>query len=1001
MKIVDAILDGVDSFLAWMSFSLKQPMEAYCDLETAESETNLVAHDGSLISVIQIQGCRGLMGEAEFERLHEGLQLCLHSAMSGPGHSLQVFFHYDRQTVGDSLGHMLSPARQTANRLSLSLDDLFQERIKYVGSYCADEQVFLVLWTRPQYLTAEENNYGMKDKLKLIREEKIPPLNRAQNIIAAIPQLRDSHESLVRSLLNDLQHLDVTSRLLNVHEALYYMRLSVDPDFTDPSWKPLLPGDDYRAVPEYEDAPKDFSDLLWPPLGKQLMPRDAEILDWKTVRIGDRVYASVFIDLFPKDIRTFVALFNRTLQTQIPWRISFFVDSDGLPSLKYKRAIAKVLAWSNQYNRLICDSASLLDYLHLNTDDVVVRLRVSASTWAPVDKLDVLRLRAAELAKAIQGWGGCDVSQVCGDPFAGAVSSMLGVSGNSVANASVASLSDVVYMLPVTRPSSPWAYGAVLFRTPDGKPWPFQPGSSLQTTWIDLVYARPGAGKSVLSNSLNLALCLSAGITRLPHIAIIDIGPSSSGLISLLREALPVNQRHLVAYHRLRMTPEFSVNPFDTLLGTRVPLQQDRSFLVNFLTLLATPIGHTQPYDGMADLAGLVIDELYKQFHDEGKPTTYSQNMEPLIDGLLEEIGFVRDQRTTWWEVTDALFNAGFEHEASLAQRYAMPLLADAASVVRQSAVEDLYGKITVPTGERLIDAFARMISAAIREYPILSRPTAFDLGMARVVSLDLDEVAKSGGEAADRQTAVMYMLARYVMARHFYLTEDCLTMIPDAYRHYHRERIDALREDPKRLVYDEFHRTSKARAVRDQVILDMREGRKWNVQIALLSQSIDDFDEVMIEFATSLYVMDAGTGQNVEKTAKLFGLSETAKVALRQRVHGPQASGATFLAQFSTKKGVNTQLLTCTLGPIELWSFSTTSEDARLRQLLYQKIGPVAARRLLARAFPSGSARSEIERRMNLLQEKAALIKEEDGSSVLQQLLEELLLMHREGAGR
>ena len=66
---------------------------------------------------------------------------------------------------------------------------------------------------------------------------------------------------------------------------------------------------------------------------------------------------------------------------------------------------------------------------------------------------------------------------------------------------------------------------------------------------------------------------------------------------------------------------------------------------------------------------------------------------------------------------------------------------------------------------------------------PLLSQVTKFDLGEARVVSLDLDEVAKSGGDAADRQTAVMYMLARYILARHYYLTEDNLADIPDAYR--------------------------------------------------------------------------------------------------------------------------------------------------------------------------------------------------------------------------
>ena len=151
------------------------------------------------------------------------------------------------------------------------------------------------------------------------------------------------------------------------------------------------------------------------------------------------------------------------------------------------------------------------------------------------------------------------------------------------------------------------------------------------------------------------------------------------------------------------------------------------------------------------------------------------QGIEPLVDDILDEIGFVLDEQTTWWEVTDALFLAGFHHEAMLAQRYAMPLLADAAAICRTPVIEDLYGKIKAPTGEPLIQAFGRMISSAVREYPILSRVTEFDIGDARIVSLDLDEVAKSGGDAADRQTAVMYMLARYVLARHYYLTEDSI----------------------------------------------------------------------------------------------------------------------------------------------------------------------------------------------------------------------------------
>ena len=468
--------------------------------------------------------------------------------------------------------------------------------------------------------------------------------------------------------------------VLDVHEALHEVRQTVDPEFTDKSWRPVLPGD---KIPKryLERFPDDISNVLYPTLASQLMPRDSERLDLRTMRIGDRIYTAVLVELFPKDIKPFMHLFQRVLATQIPWRISYLVESNGLASMQIKQTLSAILSFTTAHNRLLNDSINKLREMELNSNDAIVKFRVAACTWAPADNIRLLRTRTSQLAKAMQGWGNCDVAEISGDPFGGVVSSMLGISSKSEAIAAAAPLYETVYMMPITRPASLWKNGAILFRSPDGKPWPFQPGSTLQTTWIDLYYARPGSGKSVLSNAVNLALCLSGGLKRLPRISIIDIGPSSSGLISLLKEALPPDQSHLVAYHRLRMTPEYSINPFDTQLGCRYPTPQERSFLVNFLTLLATPLGVARAYDGIADMSGLVVDELYKNLADDGNPYTYSTDLEPLVDGILEEIGFVRDSHTTWWEVTDALFLAGFEHEAMLAQRYAMPLLADAASM--------------------------------------------------------------------------------------------------------------------------------------------------------------------------------------------------------------------------------------------------------------------------------------------------------------------------------
>jgi intracellular multiplication protein IcmB len=992
-KFVESIVEGFDIFMAWLSASIKQTTEAYIDIETADSRHALVAHDGSLVSVVRVFGVKALVGSEEFRKIVDGLSNSLRTSMGQPGFALQVYFHQDQDGVGVQIDDIYGPASATSKKLELDLDDLFTERKDYISRYCAAERVFFVFWTRPSSMTKEQTSTSIKDKAAYKAKHELPNFNTTQNVLAAIPTLRDAHDAFVRSVLNDFNTLNIHAELLDVHSAIYDMRMTADPDFTSRKWRATLPGD--KIVPkEVNHFKGEASDLLWPSLAQQILPRDAEDIDRRTCRIGDRVYSSLFIDLFPKDIKSFVHLFSRTLAAQIPWRISFLIESEGLEALKLKKTLSGILSFSSAQNRLINDSVDLLNYIDINTDDSVVRLRVTATTWAPEDDVKLLRTRVSELAKAIQGWGSCEVAEYCGDPFHGIVSSIMGVTTNSAANPSVAPLSDVVYMLPVTRPASQWLTGALLFRTPDGKLWPFQPGSPLQTTWIDLIYARPGSGKSVLSNAINLALCLSGGMQRLPRIAVIDIGPSSAGLISLVRESLPPRSRHLVAHYRLRMTPEFSVNPFDTQLGCRYPNPSERAFLVNFMTLLVTPLGADRPYDAIPDLAGMVVDELFKQMADDGKPQIYAEGIEPLIDGLLEEIGFVKDMKTTWWEVVDALFAAGFINEAYRTQRYTSPLLADAASICRSPAIEDLYGKISTPTGESLIDAFGRMVSSSIREYPILSRVTQFDIGDARVVALDLDEVAKSGGDAADRQTAVMYMLARYILAKSYYLTEDNVTDMAAQYQDYHRARIGEIRDDPKRIVYDEFHRTSKSRSVREQVILDMREGRKWKVQIALLSQSVDDFDKNMIEFATAVYIMDAGPASAVKKTTEIFGLSETAQTALSTRVHGPRAGGATFLAQFATKVGVNTQLLTLTLGPIELWAFSTTADDANLRNKLYKAMGPAEARRLLATIFPGGTCTTLIEERLTNMRDESGggIITEDDKRGAVDKLLEEIL---------
>ena len=121
------------------------------------------------------------------------------------------------------------------------------------------------------------------------------------------------------------------------------------------------------------------------------------------------------------------------------------LDSNGVEGQKFKSLVSSILGFSSAQNRLIVKSLKMLNYINQKGDDAVVRIRCSASTWAPIEEEADLRIRASLLAKALESWGSCDVSEISGDAFEGLMSTAMGLSYKSVATPSLAPLSDVLY----------------------------------------------------------------------------------------------------------------------------------------------------------------------------------------------------------------------------------------------------------------------------------------------------------------------------------------------------------------------------------------------------------------------------------------------------------------------------------------------------------------------------------------------------------------------------
>ena len=962
-----------DKILAPFQKALRQSVSSFIRLETRENETTLVSTDGSLVSYIKVEGSKQLIGDDEYEAIVQSSNIKIGARFDRIGHAMQVYFVRDPSRIRQVLEDQIKPSQNTARNIDIDLDDLFEEKISHLEKFLTHEEQYLVLWTRPSSLTKNEVKRAGQEAKKEGKDWF--PAADSQYPYGVMEPLRTRHSSFISAMLTAYSELGIECSLLEAHDALNAIRSNLFPDHANDKWRACLPGDIIPA--RAPQSTTDMSDILWPSLPNQITAGDAKVLGKSVVRIGNLLWAGADMTLGPMDSMPFPILMNRLVEADIPFRISFLIEGGGASAVAMRTFAATIMGPTNAANKNI--KYSLESLTALSRREPVVKIRVSFATWCKISEKDQILDRLSILLQSLESWGYMQVSEYSGDPLDCVMSSAMGIHCAGTAPSGIAPMIEIMKLLPWQRPSSPFTEGAILFRTPDGKIWPYQTGTTLTTTWFDLIFAQPGGGKSVLLNTLNFGTSITPGLSKLPYISVIDIGPSSSGLISLVKEALPLNRQHEASYFRLQMAHQYAINPFDTQLGCRRPLVDERSFLVELLTLLTTPPGYEKPYDGMQQLCGLVIDEMFRWRDDsssnaEARP--YLPRLEMEIDAAIQKYNIHLPSDPLWWDIVDKMFEIEQYHLANLAQRHAVPTLNDSITASRRPQIRSLLEDTSIGVStESVIGAFERMITSTIREYPILSSVTQFDIADTRLCSLDLMDVAPQGDEAADRQTSIMYMLARHALVRSWWLTSDNLQSIPENFREYHELRLQDISETPKRLNFDEFHRTSRSRSVRAQVIRDVREGRKRGVQIVLTSQLIDDFDEDMVDLATGIWVLGTAISDKaIQKVVDRFGLSKSAENIMRYKLTGPSSAGAPALIVIGTTAGRYEQHIYNTLGPRELWAFSTSAEDVSIRNRLYSMIGAARAREMLSVAYPGGSARNEIRRRV--------LAGNEDGNS-------------------
>ena len=453
---------------------------------------------------------------------------------------------------------------------------------------------------------------------------------------------------------------------------------------------------------------------------------------------------------------------------------------------------------------------------------------------------------------------------------------------------------------------------------------------------------------------------------KLPLIGKLDIGPTAEGFVILVQEALGPERRHEAIHVKMQLAPGFEVNIFDLQPGCDHPLPLEEAFLRNFLALATLPPEATAPFEGIPQLIGLAIDEAYRLCTDRSGAKRYRRGVEPAVDRAIAGHRIELHGEEPWWrDVVAELCRMGEWRLAEVAQRHAVPILQDLITAVRTEHVQDAFANLKVAvTNEQATELFTRYVKDLIKRFPTLNHPTKLDFGPARIIVMDLAAVAPRGSAQSNRQTEMMYMLGRHILARNFFLHPEYAEFVPEAVREHHRARFQEIMETLKRLDYDEWHRTKNSPQVQAQAELDVREGPKHRVQLGFASQQLHDMSEEIVGQSTGRFILKAGDEREAEEIVTRFNLSDAGAAVVRHGLGGPGPEGAPFLASLQADEVHWEQKLINQLGPVELWALSTTPDDTALRGRLYARLGFGEALRRLSKVFPAGSAQKEIDRR-------------------------------------
>ncbi len=556
------LVNTIDSFVTWLNIFNKKELAEYIDIEAMHDDKTLIMKDGSLVSLFEIDGYRYILTKEDLIKMVNTMTSKLKKYFKDETHMMQFVFTSDILNAQEEAILSSEEYQKYNQEIGLNLDEIIEERNKILASKTNHEKTYIALYSR---ITSYHNINGFY-------ENHIEFLN--------------DFEEITNSLKLSVIPVDVYEMTKVIKRGL---TTNIESDF-----KPLFIGDKISSEgKKHMKNTKDW-DIMSVSLNQQLSDYPVNVVNNKIVQMGNKIFGSVIMDVFPKNILTFAEL-QGNLKEKIPFRLSLTISGGNNLNEIGKKSIYSLLPFV-EYHKLVQESLPKIREQLVDMYDVNVKVRLCASSWMFEKEEKELEKNMIVLGRALQQWGQSLVNEVNREPVAGVISSNIATTYNSVAPTSMLSLSGALFMSPITRPATPYKTGNFNFISPDSKTIPYQYDMSQEYKNIAIL-GQHQSGKSLLLNQLNLAYLTTPTIGYMPKLKSIDISMSNVGLIDFLKRFSKEDLSKKINYYKISHDSFFSINIFDLPMGCKTPFQRKKDFLINYFDNMIYDASLMKPKD--------------------------------------------------------------------------------------------------------------------------------------------------------------------------------------------------------------------------------------------------------------------------------------------------------------------------------------------------------------------------------------------------------------------